>query len=150
MRSKAVAVASALAGTASIAQATNYNPPCPSVTVTGEICPTCPLKDCLAIETITANKQCPYPIPTTTTSYPCYQPRNKCPTGCASTSYVIVGPTPSYTKPSYTKPDYTPSPMPTQPTHVNPENPCPTLTHTRSVCSTCVRPLCITIQTLSL
>ncbi|PHH89572.1 hypothetical protein CDD83_5763 [Cordyceps sp. RAO-2017] len=125
MRVLATVVLSVLAGLASLTRATeggDYKAAaCPTVTSTAEVCHTCALLKCLAIETISLRKECPLPVATKTTSYPCRG--KKCPAGCGATSYVTVTPSP-------------------------PASACPTVTSTGSVCSTCVRPQCVIAKTI--
>ena len=97
---------------------------CPTITATCDICPTCCVSDCTVTETITNHYDCPERIATSMTYFPCCG--HRCPQGCATTSYSVVrtdGPTPT--------------------------DPCPTVMATHGHCKTCVRPLCVEIETLS-
>ncbi|KAM3501238.1 hypothetical protein MY11210_009403 [Beauveria gryllotalpidicola] len=60
------------------------NAPCPTITTTAEQCSTCIVKACLAISTVSVPSGCG--VSTSTVSYPCSEER--CPSGCASTSYI--------------------------------------------------------------
>ncbi|KAJ6781129.1 hypothetical protein PWT90_00710 [Aphanocladium album] len=77
--------------------------PCPTVTTTAELCSTCVVKACLAISTVPVPRTCG--VATSTLSYPCAE--GKCPTGCASTSYIysLDWHDPTETPPQPTKTD---------------------------------------------
>ncbi|KAH7129422.1 hypothetical protein B0J13DRAFT_138029 [Dactylonectria estremocensis] len=98
---------------------------CPTVTTTATVCPTCIVKECLAISTISNPPRCPSAIPTVTTAYPCRS--STCPDGCASTQYVYAS---CYGEASITT------------------TPCPTVTSVLGHCSTCVMPMCMAISTI--
>ncbi|KAF4509411.1 hypothetical protein G6O67_003587 [Ophiocordyceps sinensis] len=119
----ATALLSALIGCVSLAQAAENRDKaaCPTVTSTATVCSTCAVKECLAYETISRRDNCPWPVATATTAYPCHEKR--CPGGCAATSYVTAPPTKR-------------------------ADACPTVTST-SACSTCIRAFCVTVSTLS-
>ncbi|KAK0668807.1 hypothetical protein QBC41DRAFT_118698 [Cercophora samala] len=44
---------------------------CPTVTVTGELCATCPILACIRVSTLTQSCDCPDTIPTVTANFPC-------------------------------------------------------------------------------
>ncbi|EGU79675.1 hypothetical protein FOXB_09788 [Fusarium oxysporum f. sp. conglutinans Fo5176] len=98
--------------------------PCPTVTTTATLCTTCVVPACLAIETISPQRNCPSKVPTSGTSFPCS--KSKCPSGCA-TSYTYASAYGTVTK----KPK------------------CPTVTETATICSDCIRPMCLTLETVS-
>ncbi|KAF4446185.1 gelatinase b [Fusarium austroafricanum] len=100
--------------------------PCPTVTSTRTLCSTCVVPACLAIETISSQRGCPAKVPTTRVSFPCS--KSQCPEGCA-TSYAYAS--------AYGGPTMTQKPA------------CPTVTKTSTICSTCIRPMCITLSTVS-
>ncbi|KHN97444.1 uncharacterized protein MAM_04459 [Metarhizium album ARSEF 1941] len=105
-------------------------PHCKSVTSTATVCSTCLQPACLAIETITLFADCPSPVPTTTTAYPCSG--TKCPGGCKSTSYKFVAPPARVTE--------APRAM------MTPNLSCGTVTSTGTVCSTCRNLACVSTE----
>nr|RBR01542.1 hypothetical protein FVER53263_07203 [Fusarium verticillioides] len=98
--------------------------PCPTVTTTATLCTTCVVPACLTIETISSQRNCPSKVPTSGTSFPCS--KSKCPSGCA-TSYTYASAYGTVTK----KPK------------------CPTVTETATICSDCIRPMCLSLETVS-
>ncbi|KAH7192940.1 uncharacterized protein B0J16DRAFT_67297 [Fusarium flagelliforme] len=104
--------------------------PCPTVTSTAEVCSTCVTLPCLNYSTISLNqKDCPTRVPTVSTSFPCSQ--SECPGGC-DTSYVYAS--------SYGSTKLTP---------ISTITVCPTVTETETICSDCIRPMCLSLSTVS-
>ncbi|KAK4651090.1 hypothetical protein QC762_700005 [Podospora pseudocomata] len=62
---------------------------CPTVTVTGELCATCPILACIMVSTLTQSCDCPKSIPTVTANFPC---EDNCKGLHCTTSYNIVTP----------------------------------------------------------
>jgi hypothetical protein len=60
---------------------------CPTVTVTGELCSTCPVPACLGIATVTQSCGCPAVMPTVTLNFPC---ASSCSGVWCSTSYATA------------------------------------------------------------
>ena len=111
---------------------------CPTVT-SASYCSTCAVPRCLEISTISNPCGCPKEIPTTRPSFTCGAP-NQCPARCGGTSYVYATPAEDC-KPSTTSPSIITSTI----------KQCPTVISTvGKVCSTCVRPMCAVVSTISL
>ncbi|KAK1992250.1 hypothetical protein LX36DRAFT_543104, partial [Colletotrichum falcatum] len=131
----------------SCAAAEAGGPPCQTVTSTRSICPKFALPACLALSTIQSRCGCPSVVPTSTVNYPCGGPR---PTGCMSTSYIYEKATPTCDGTIILTPTHpanitiipiVPTPVVTQA--------CPTVFAQNTVCSTCVRPMCMEVSTIS-
>jgi hypothetical protein len=100
--------------------------PCPTVISTKEVCSTCITLACISFSTISLSQQnCPPHASTVKTSFPCS--KSKCPGGC-NTSYVYAS---SYGPTSTITPA------------------CPTVTKTKTICSDCIRPMCLSVSTVS-
>ncbi|KAF0317303.1 hypothetical protein GQ607_015430, partial [Colletotrichum asianum] len=110
--------------------------PCPTITTTGFICPTFPVKACARLSTISSRCDCPTVVPTSTVNFPCDGPL---PTDCQLTIHIFETAKPDCGGVTLTEVVPTNPPLPTI---------CPTVTKTTSVCSTCIRPLCLGISTI--
>ncbi|WDK13013.1 hypothetical protein CGRA01v4_04294 [Colletotrichum graminicola] len=129
------------------AAAQDGGPPCQTVTTTGGICSTFFQPACLALSTIHNRCGCPSVVPTTTVNYPCDGPR---PTGCMGTSYIYETATPTCDVPVILTPtsSINITIIPIIPTPVVPQA-CPTVFTKKTVCSTCINPLCVRYSTIS-